>query len=286
MIIGVDVGGTFIKAGVVDKGIIVKGVKVNTEANKGREAVLDNIENAVSELGSGIRRIGVGVPGMVDFEKGVVINCPNIPFKDLALRDVLEKRLNARVAVDNDANCFALAESLFGSAKGKRHVIGITLGTGFGGGIVVDGKVYRGRIAGGELGHLSLDVNGLKCSCGGVGCAEEYISARGIMRLAKGLDAASPLDVYELAASGNKKAVAVFEKIGFYIGAYLTSMINLLDPDVIVIGGEISNSWGLFSKVVHETIYDRCFVNRNPKIVKSRLSNSGVIGAAYLLEQK
>ncbi|MBU4283814.1 MAG: ROK family protein [Nanoarchaeota archaeon] len=284
-VIGVDLGGTNIRAGLVLGSKLIKKVEVKTEPNKGKNAVIKNLIKAISSvMTKDVAGIGIGSPGPLDYKKGLIIITKNIPLKKVNLKKVLEKKFRVPVFVDNDANCFTLGEALYDSGKKHDCVIGLTIGTGVGGGIVINKKIFHGRMNAGELGHTSINFNGIKCNCGNIGCLEEYVSARGIMRLAKALRAKTPLDVYNLALKGNKKAISVFEKMGFYLGVGLTNFVNIFDPDIIVIGGKISNAWKFFSKSMKKTIKEKAYVNKNPIIVKSKLKYAAILGAASLVK--
>lgn len=284
--IGVDLGGTNIRAGLVLNNKIIKKVEVKTEPNKGKNIVIKNLINAInSVITKDVVGIGIGSPGPLDYRKGLIIMTKNIPFKKVNLKKILEKKFKVPVLIDNDANCFTLGEALYGSGKKHNCVIGLTIGTGVGGGIVINKKILHGRLNAGELGHMTIKFDGTKSKCGNIGCLEEYVSARGIMRLAKGLKAKTPLDVYNLALNGNKKAISVFKKMGFYLGAGLTNFVNIFDPDVIIIGGKISNAWGFFSKSMKDTVKKRSCVNKNPIIVKSRLKHAAILGASSLVRE-
>ncbi len=285
-VIGVDLGGTNIRAGLVLNNKIIKKVEVNTEPNKGKNAVIKNIVKAInSVMTKDVAGIGIGSPGPLDYRNGIIVKPKNIPLKNVNLKKVLEKKFKIPVFVDNDANCFSFGEALYGSGKNYDCVIGLTIGTGVGGGIVINKKIFHGRMNAGELGHISINFNGIKCNCGNIGCVEEYVSARGIMGLAKGLKAKTPLEVYNLALKGNKKAISVFEKMGFYLGVGLTNFVNIFDPDVVIIGGGISNAWKFFSKSMEKAVKERCVVNKNPKIVKSKLKHAAILGAASLVKK-
>jgi len=279
-------GGTNIRAGLVLGGKVIKKVEVKTEPNKGKNIVIKNLVKAINNvMTKEVVGIGIGSPGPLDYRKGLIINPKNIPFKKVNLKKILEKKFKVPVFVDNDANCFTLGEALYGSGKKHNCVIGLTIGTGVGGGIVVNKKIFHGRINAGELGHMTIKFDGTRSKCGNRGCLEEYISARGIMRLAKGLKAKTPLDAYKLALKGNKKAIKVFEKMGFYLGIAVANFVNIFDPDVIIIGGGISNAWKFFSKNMKKTVKERVYVNKNPIIIKGRLEDAAILGAASFIKR-
>jgi len=189
------------------------------------------------------------------------------------------------VFVDNDANCFALGEAVYGSGKKHNCVIGLTIGTGVGGGIVINKKVLHGRLNAGELGHMTIKFDGRKARSCNNGDVEEYVSTRGIMRTAKGLNVKTPFDIYKLALCGNKKALKSFEETGFYLGIAVANFVNIFDPDVVIIGGGISHAWIFFSKSMKKTVKERAYVNKNPIIVKSKLKDAAILGAASLVKK-
>ena len=285
-IIGVDLGGTNIRAGLVLCNKVIKKSEVKTEPDKGKTIVIKNLVKAISRaMIKNVAGIGIGSPGPLDYRKGLIIRTKNIPIEKVNLKKILEKKFNVPVFVDNDANCFALGEAVYGAGKKFDAVVGLTLGTGVGGGIIIEKKIFHGRNDAGELGHTTINFNGIKCNCGNIGCLEEYASTRGIMRLAKGLKAKTPLDVYNLALKGNKKAIKAFEKMGFYLGIAVANFVNIFDPDVVIIGGGISNAWKFFSKSMKKTVKERAYVNKNPIIVKSRLRDAAILGAASLIRK-
>ncbi len=185
--------------------------------------------------------------------------------------------------LENDANCMALGESTFGYGKNIKNLVCVTLGTGVGAGIVINNKIYTGRSNAGELGHITIDINGYKCKCGRRGCLEEYVSARGIKRTAKKLGInKNILEIYEMAKLGSIKAKKVYETTGTYLGIGLSTLVKLLDPDLIVIGGGISNAGDLILKPAVKEMKKRTFF-RTPSVKIAKLKdNAGAIGAACL----
>ena len=285
-IIGVDLGGTNIRVGLVFCNKVIKKVEVKTEPDKGKTIVIKNLVKAISRVMiKNVAGSGIGSPGPLDYRKGFIIRTKNIPLERVNLKKILEKKFNVPVFVDNDANCFALGEAVYGSGKKHNCVIGLTIGTGVGGGIVINKKVLHGRLNAGELGHMTIKFDGRKARSCNNGDLEEYVSTRGIMRTAKGLKAKTPLDVYNLALKGNKKAINVFEKMGFYLGIAVANFVNIFDPDVVIIGGGISNAWKFFSKSMKKTVKQRAYVNKNPIIIQSRLKDAAVLGAALLVRR-
>jgi len=287
-IIGIDLGGTNIKTALVTaKGKIIKKYEIPTQANKDSKTVLNNIISAVKEVKIGkITGIGIGSPGPLNYKTGTITNPVNLPFRNTPLRKIIQNKFKLKTFLDNDANCFALAETLFGKAKGHNNVIGLTLGTGIGGGIIINKKIYHGRGNAAELGHMTIDFHGPKSRCGNNGCIETHAAARGILSRSKGIDVETTIDLYKLALKNNKKALKVFSDIGEFLGIAITNQIYAFDPDIIVFGGKISNSWKFFSKSMNKTIRKRYF--SKPCIVaKTALGReAGVLGAAALVLEK
>ena len=226
--------------------------------------------------------IGIGMPGPADYARGIISKTPNLSLRNLNIKKPLQKAFHVPVTCENDANCFALAEAVLGAGKGKSTVVGITLGSGFGSGIIINKKIFHGKGNAGEFGHTTLCFHGPRCRCGNIGCIEEYCSARGVLRLAKGMKAHTPLEVHNLAEKGNKQARAVFLKYGFYLGTGLVNIIHSLDPDSIVIGGGISGAYKYFQSSMKETVQKKCILTP-PRISRSLFGKqAGVIGAALL----
>jgi len=175
-----------------------------------------------------------------------------------------------------------LQKLFFGTGKKYENVVGITLGTGIGGGVVINKKIYHGRNNAAELGHITIKYDGPKSRCGNDGCIETHVAARGITRL---YGKSNPYSIYKLALKGNKKAIKAYEDMGHYLGIGLTNIMYAFDPDIIVIGGKISNSWKFFSKSMNKTVKERYFSKPCP-IVNSKLKEAGVLGAAGLVLEK
>jgi len=284
-IIGVDLGGTTIGAALVtDKGKIIDKLEVPTQTNKGTKTIVNNIISAIKEIKKGeISGIGIGSPGPLDYKKGIIKDAVNLPFKNIPLKDIIQNKFKIKTYLDNDANCFGLAEAVFGQGKVYDNVVGITLGTGFGGSLIIKRKTYRGRNNAAELGHLTINHDGPDSRCNNHGCIETHVSARGIKRMH---GASNPHLIEKLAKKGDEKAKKTYEETGHYLGLGLTNIMYALDPDIIIIGGKISNAWSLFSNTMNKVIKERYFVEPC-NIVKSKLKNPGILGAAALvLEDK
>jgi glucokinase len=217
---------------------------------------------------------------------------PNIPgWKEVALKKILEKKLKLRVFIDNDANLMGLGEVRLGAARGLKHVVGLTLGTGVGGGIIIDGKLYRGcSFSAGEAGHMALNETGPRCKCGGEACLEAYIGNRVILKEAKKIFRRniSLEELSRLAHEGNKKAKAIWSKAGRHLGIALTNIVNLLNPDAIVIGGGVAGAGRILFDEVRRTVAQRAMdvAAKSCKILKATLgNNAGLFGAALLVRE-
>lgn len=313
--IGIDVGGTNVKIALVDdNGKIIYSNSVPTYAKMGYEYTVNNIKQAIRDLmketnttTSDIEGIGFDFPGQVDCKTGVVKLAPNIPgWVNVPIAQMIEDEFHIPTRIDNDVRCAALGELKFGAGRGCENFICITVGTGIGSGIVINGKVVRGATnAAGELGHIKLQMNGGPiCGCGDTGCLEAFASGPAIVAMAqdyiKGgkstkfreMAAAeggeiTPYMVAKAAEEGDPVAKRIFEIVGEYIGIGLTSVINLLNPERVIIGGGVAESGELLLAPIRKTIKERAMVvaGNAVEIVPAQLGNSaGVIGASMLIE--
>lgn len=301
-----DLGGTNLRMAAVDsEGKILHRVKAETpKAERAHEVVQAIVEVAnkcyfaVKEIAE-VKALAIAVPAIIDAQEGVTLKAPNVPcLDDFRLAATLSNELNMPVVLENDANAAAVGEQSFGAARGFQNAIAVTLGTGVGGGIIIDGKILRG-IDGtaGEIGHICVEPFGVPCGCGSRGCVEQYSSATAIVRLARELENQYPksvlqnksrltsADIYGAGAEGDELALEVFRQMGFYLGVALADLVNVLNPEVIVIGGGASAGWDLFIHHVQEQIRKRAF--REPadraKIVRALLGDdAGILGAARL----
>ena len=283
--IGVDLGGTNTKVGLVSyDGRILKRIEVPTRVDKGSHHLINNIIECIKKIHEkNIEGIGVGSPGPLDSKKGIILDPVNLPLRNVPIKKILEKEFKTTVILNNDANCYALGEAHYGAAKRYRHVVGLTLGTGIGGGIIIDKKLYHGRGNAAELGHMTIDFNGKESNCGNNGCIEELAAARGILSRSKGMNVETTLQLFQLARKGNRKAQKVFHDIGEFLGVAITNTMYAFDPEIIVIGGKISESWQFFEESMHETIRKRYFSRPCP-VVRTKLGrDAGILGAASLL---
>jgi len=302
-VIGVDLGGTNLRTALLTTdGDILECHKETTHASEGWEKVLHRIatniarqQEAAATRGMTVQVVGVGAPGVIQMNTGVVVKSPNFPdWNNLPLKEKLEHRLNLPVFIENDANAAALGEQWRGAAKGIDSMILLTLGTGVGGGIVLNKKIWHGADGmAGEIGHLTLIPNGRLCSCGNNGCLEMYASARGIVQsyreAAGGSVSADDLHtltsekVYLIAQAGDQTARRVMKEAGRMLGIALASLINIFNPEMIVLGGRIKDAWPLFIDSVHEEVLRRAFLTpaQRAQIVPSLLGDeAGMVGAA------
>jgi len=266
--VGVDVGGTKISIGLVDQSGKVRKKILFRTANK-KSKILKQIEEGISLVLEGVNKkevfgIGVGLPGILDKKKGSILKLPNIKgFENFLIDDFLKKRFKLKIKIENDSVCAALAEYMFGNRA--ENMVLLTLGTGIGGGILLKGKIYDGKGRAPEPGHITIEKNGLKCKCGSLGCLEEYFSTRGILREArkKGFKE-SIFELQELAEKGNKKAKRIYEEAGKNFGIALSTIIKILDPDLIVLSGGLSKAYKLFLPSALKEMKKRTFFKLIP----------------------
>lgn len=305
VVIGVDLGGTNLRTAILSPdGSILDRHKEATHAADGWEKVVARlIENIKQQRAVAVRQgfdvaaVGVGAPGVIQADKGIVVKSPNFPdWNNLPLKDQLEKALGTPVFLENDANAAALGEQWRGAGRGIRSMILLTLGTGVGGGIILDNKIWHGADGmAGEIGHMTLIPDGRPCTCGNTGCLEMYSSARGIVQsfleaqgkeangISDGLKQISSEQVYEAAGAGNEIAVRVMKDMGRMLGIGIASLINIFNPERIVIGGGVKDAWPLFIGSTREEIMKRAFAvpAQRTEIVPSQLGDdAGMVGAA------
>lgn len=303
VVIGVDLGGTNLRTALVSQnGDVADKVKEPTRASDGHAKVVQKlIENIKLQqdraLRDGIKiaAVGVGAPGVIHAETGVVVKSPNFPdWNNLPLKKELEIALALPVSIENDANAAALGEQWRGAGRGLASMIFLTLGTGVGGGIVLDGRIWPGADGmAGEIGHMTIIPDGRKCGCGNTGCLEMYASSRGIVmtyqeRSAR-LQVITSEEIYQAARDGDALAGDVMNDMGRLLGIGIANLINIFNPEMIVIGGGVKDAWPLFMEAVREEIKKRAFEYpaARTQIVPSVLGDdAGMIGAAALAFQK
>ena len=308
--IGVDLGGTNIKIGIVsDKGKLVKSISIKTDADCGPKNVISNIikgiETVLIKNKLKIQGIGIGCPGVVSIKKGIIENAPNLPgWKNVKLGPIIKEKFGYKVHLENDANAAAIGELMFGAGKKFDSFIMVTLGTGVGGGIVFNKKIFRGEFgAAGEIGHISIDVNGPKCNCGSTGCIEAYAGNSYLKEqirselkdfpdskvwqlIENDLTKVSPRIIQ--AASEQKDAYAKFviERMGKQLGAALASVSNLLDISTFIIGGGVAGFGKPLFDSVRKTISERVLLPLRQRVlvIPAKLQNeAGIKGASSLV---
>lgn len=298
--IGIDVGGTNIKFGLVNaQGVIVARTRLVTEdlLSSRKKMIVAIIEKnqelmAVKKLkAKNVQGIGFGFPGLIDPQQGKVIFLPNIPgWKNVPLKSLIEKALNIPTYIDNDVNLITLGEWRFGAGRGVKNLMCVTLGTGVGAGLILDNALYRGEgFVAGEIGHMPLNEKGPDCSCGGKACFERYVgnkeTLKGAQRKLKRRDVALE-DIYALALKGDAAAMKIWEDFAVRVGNGLVGAVNLLNPRLIVLGGGVSNSYRLISKTILKTIKARSMKVQGQmiKIARAKLGDdAGIIGAHVLV---
>jgi glucokinase len=294
--IGIDLGGTNLRAAAIDRsGKMMRKISGGTHLSAGRDAVVDDmvaaIRNLRQEFGAGgLSGVGVGAPGFIMLEKGIITNAPNLPgFDNFPLRDEIGRALGAPVILENDANAAALGEKWMGAGRGFDDLALLTLGTGVGGGIIHGGKVVHGFMGmAGEPGHITVIENGNPCGCGNYGCLEKHASATAVIAMARMLGLGDNLTseaVFQLAVGGNERAKAVFVAMGTALGIALAAMINLLNFPLYLLSGGVLGAWDFFAPTMLAECRRRSFTFRstNTRIEKAALGNeAGLYGAAYL----
>jgi glucokinase len=306
--IGVDLGGTKLLAGAVDSGLEVHHRAQRTVAGLDQAALLDIAVDAVLEAresaGGEVEAVGFGIPCLIDQRTGVAVIAVNLPLADVAFADVMAERLGLPVFVDNDGNVAALAEHRGGAARGASEAVILTIGTGIGGGLILRGEPYRGAIgSGAELGHIVIDMDGPRCqgNCPNRGCVEALASGTALAREARrlaadypdsglarvlrdGRELAGPL-VTELAHDGDAAAVEAIELIGSRLGVAIASLVNILNPEVVVIGGGVIAAGELLLAPARAVVAQRALPPSRDevRIVAARFGvEAGMIGAAAL----
>ena len=309
--IGIDLGGTNIAVGVVSEaGSILAETSAKTLAERPyKEIVRDMaacVMKAVTKAGlteADIYSIGIGIPGVAEADNGVVFNCTNLGWINVPLRQEMQKYINKPIFIDNDANVAALAESYFGVSAGYKSSVMITLGTGVGGGIVINGRPWAGAHGrGGEIGHMTLVPDGAPCTCGNNGCVERYCSATALIRTAKqecysfpntsiltkaggDINRVNAKIVIDAAKEGDASALRVFNSFARYLAMAINNITAFFDPDIIVLGGGVSHSGDFLLNSVSALLprYQMFKALPIPRLALAKLGNeAGIVGAAML----
>jgi glucokinase len=283
--IGVDMGGTNLRiAAITTDGQLLEKITLGVKIALGRDYVIGEMCDAIHRLTAQYRGTGrfvgagIGVPGIIDIEHGMMRKSANLPgWSDYPVRDEIERRLGAKVFLDNDGNVAALGEKWLGAGRDADNMAMLTLGTGIGGAIVLGSKLFYGMSGmAGEFGHVTIEPNGVPCGCGNRGCAERYASATAVLRMAREaiesgkapeLARAASSDpefsarsVYNLAIQGNPDAKRIFERFGEALGILLADLINILDLDMFVIGGGVVSAWDAFAPKMFSELRERSLV--------------------------
>lgn len=274
MKIGIDLGGTNIRVGAVQGGKIVRKSAAGTPRTDDPNVVIEAIISLISEVAEGyaLEGIGIGVPSVVDWQQGIVYNVVNIPsWKEVHIKEILESRFGVPVAVNNDANCFALGEKMFGAASGYDDVVGLTLGTGVGSGLIIDGKLYSGRnTAAGEVGSLPYLDSDYEHYC-----SSGYFVGKGT----------TGKDASERAAAGDSSIAPVWQEFGMHVGDLVKAVLLAYDPQAIVFGGSIAKAYPHFEKPLQQSLSTFLYpvMVQRLKIFVSNLDDVAIYGASALV---
>jgi glucokinase len=283
--IGVDLGGTNLRiAAVNQQGDVMDKVTLGTKKALGRDHVINEMCDAIRQLNakygqaSSLQGIGIGVPGIIDMKTGMLRESPNLPgWADSAVQAQIERLLGTRVILENDANVAALGEKWLGAARNVDSMAMLTLGTGVGGGIVLEGRIWHGMNGmAGEFGHMTVEPEGPRCGCGNRGCLEQYASATAVLRMAKeaivsgrapSMANAASKDpafnakaVYDLAVQGDEEAKEVFARVGRALGIAIANLVNAFNLPMYVVGGGAASGWDAFSPFIFEELQSRSLV--------------------------
>lgn len=271
--LGIDLGGTNIRAAVLSEGVLGEIHSLPVNKNNGRDGVLEQIVRLIGQFNNDqIEGIGIGVPSYVDIDKGIVYDTTNLPgWDEVPLKAIIEGKFQINVNVNNDANCFALGEKFYGKGKPFTSMVGITLGTGVGAGIIINGKLYTGQNCGaGEIGALPYRDRDYEFYAGG-----SFFTA---------FQTTTAREVFEMAEQGDTKALEIFNAYGHHLGALIKLVLQTYDPQAIILGGSIANAWKYFHESMYTSIHLTPFKQfiKNLKIEVSSLDNAGIYGAAHL----
>ncbi|HEY7335314.1 MAG TPA: ROK family protein [Bryobacteraceae bacterium] len=294
--IGVDLGGTNLRAAAISQqGAMLESVAGRTPMLDGPDAVVADMVGSIEELLRRLGRpklagIGVGVPGFIRLETGVIAGWGNAPaFNGYPIRDEIERRLGFKVVLENDANAAALGEKWIGAGKDVDDLVLLTLGTGIGGGIIVGGRILHGYMGmAGELGHLTISSNGNPCGCGNNGCLEKHASATAVAAMGRLVNLGvglSSRNVYQFAVEGSERARAVFRSMGEALGIALANLVNIFNFPLYLLSGGPLPAWDLFAPAMLKEVERRSFTYRTAptRIEPAKLgSEAGLYGAAYL----
>lgn len=311
--IGIDIGATKTKFGLLDENLnLLKKSELDTKFFPNKKSLIFALKNEIFSLSKVFKvkpkGVGIGVPGLVNPYKGFIYYLVNISgWENVNLKKILQDTLKIPIFIDNDVNVMALAELYLGRAKGMKNVVCLTLGTGVGGGLILEGKLYRGAtFSAGEIGHIPLNETGPTCNCGGIACLERYVGNQYIVdktieMIKRRKDKTMILDLIEndfsklnpevLSVALKKNdplAKEIWEEVGKKIGIALSGVVNLLNPELIVVGGGMSKVGKFLFKSIEETVKERamCVPSKQVKVVSAKLKeNAGIIGAGILAKE-
>lgn len=294
--IGVDLGGTNLRvAAIEESGQILDRVSTPVAYDSGPEHVISRIVDIIHKVRSsiasdGLRGVGIGVPGFIDIDAGVVVGTANLPgFEGFPIRDEIQTHLGTNIILENDANAAALGEKWMGAGRDVQNLILLTLGTGIGGGIIINGQILHGFLGmAGEFGHMTVFPDGNPCGCGNCGCLEKHASATAVAAMGRmmhfGRDTTSA-KVYDLAVAGNERAKWVFEAMGRALGIAIASLINAFNFPLYLLSGGPLPAWDFFAPSMFGEIRKRSFTfaRSGTRVEKGLLgADAGLFGAAYL----
>ncbi|MCF7895014.1 MAG: ROK family protein [Candidatus Omnitrophica bacterium] len=322
--LGIDWGGTYIKAGIIDsKGKILAKKVYSSSKLKESSFFISEIASLLDNFKKyKVKAIGIGAPGLVNIKKGSIYYLPNITgWKNFPLKRNLEKKVKIPVLVDNDANVFALAEARLGAGKGLSRAIFLTLGTGLGSSVIFDKQILRRKSSALELGHVPISLEKNRCGCGNYGCIETFVGngylvkkynklvkkersqrskrsperptgerspelVEGRSRTTKGVEGVK--DIYQRGLKGEKKAIYIWKEFSFYLGRFLAGMVNIFNPQAIILGGGVSGAYKLFRPYLISVIKEQAMWPNleGLKLYKAKLKNAGIIGAGLLAKEE
>ena len=316
VIIAADLGGTNVRVAAVNlQGRILHKFSFPTEASRGGEKVVEDILSKIQRFlqgfpgeESGVIGAGFGIPGAIALDQGIVSYSPNLPgWEGLDIRSRLYEGLRMPIFIENDANAFSLGEGWLGAARGAKEFCCLTLGTGVGGGIVLNGDIWHGAEGkAGEIGHMVIDVNGPSCQCGSRGCLEVFASGSAVRRMAieaikrnektdlvercgGEFEAITSKTVYESAMGGDPLSREIFQRMGMYLGVGLANLVNLLNVKLMVIGGRVSEAWDLFIDPARGELEKRALgsMGKGVRVERAKCGDdAGILGAAYLVKRE
>lgn len=312
VVIGIDLGGSAIRLSTVSRsGRLRYSKRVDISGKRERRFILPSIITNITELiaieksrGNKVGAIGIGSPGIIDLSRGIVVTSPNfMDWKGVRLKAILEKAVHLPVVLDNDANAAAYGEKWKGAGRKAESLVCLTMGTGIGGGIILNGDVWHGADGmAGEVGHMTVNPDGPLCNCGNTGCLEAYSSATGMVRSATesikcgkrsalkklGTGDSSNITarmIYDCALNGDKLSMGILAEAGKYLGIAMAGLINILNPEMIVLTGAVTGAWEFFMPAAKQEVKKRAHevLTARTKIVRGRLTDTaGIVGAAGL----